>query len=84
MGLLSLVSFVKVCVNDGKEVGESLVLPICLFELVNLVSSSLCSIGQIKGLLSLFGLSVNHKKEHLSYYLFRGALSLYLTCWTQV
>ena len=84
MGLLSLVSFVKVYVSDGKEVGESLVLSICLFELVKLVSSSLCSNGQIKGLLSSFGLSVNHKKEHLSYHLFRGAVRLYLTCGTQV
>ena len=62
MGLLSLVSFVKVCVDDGKEDGESLVLLLRLFELFESVSSSLCSNGQIKGLSSSFGLSVNHKK----------------------
>ena len=61
MGLLSLVSFVKVCVDDGKEDGKSLVLSLFLFE-VESVSSSLCSNGQIKGLSSSFGLSVNHKK----------------------
>lgn len=83
MGLLSLVSFVKVCVDDGKEDGESLVLLLRLFELFESVSSSLCSNGQIKGLSSSFGLSVNHKK-HLSHHLFRGAVRLYLTRWIQV
>ena len=62
MGLLSLVSFVKVCVDDGKEDGESLVLSLCLFELVESVSSSLLSNGQTKGLSSSFSLSVTHKK----------------------
>lgn len=63
MELLSLVSIVKVCVDViGKEDGELLVLSLCLFELVESVSSSLCSNGQIKGLSSSFGLSVNHKK----------------------
>lgn len=69
MGVLSLVSFVKVCVDViGKEDGEFLILSLCLFELVKPVSLSLCSNGQIKGLSSSFGLSVNHKKKHLSYH----------------
>lgn len=64
MGVLSLVSFVKVCVDViGKEDGEFLILSLCLFELVKPVSLSLCSNGQIKGLSSSFGLSVNHKKK---------------------
>lgn len=64
MTLLSLGSFVKVCVEViAKEDGESLVLSLCLFELVKSISSSLSSIGQIKGLSSSFGLSVNHRKR---------------------
>lgn len=58
--LLSLVFFVNVYVDAiADEDGKSLVLSFCVFELVMLISSSLCSNGQIKGLSSSFDLSVN-------------------------
>ena len=79
MGVLSLVSFVKVCVDViGKEDGEFLILSLCLFELVKPETLSLCSNGQIKGLSSSFGLSVNHKKNTSVI-----TVRLYLTRWTQ-
>lgn len=70
MRLLSLVFFVRIFVDDviPKDDGDSLVLSLCSFKLVKSISSSLRADGQMKGLSSPFGLSVNHDhKNQVSY-----------------